>query len=164
MKHGCGTRGATPTFDAAGRGDARGMPLPACLAESCRVVPCGFHFFFSRLASTGVNMAPTRADLRGIGPTRAISAKTAETADSGQNSKKKKKKVQNTSFELITKPYFSPLHTNTKLKLSTFPHTSVSHSSLCSVCSLPPFRLPCGCETLSNSTLTQFTHFNSFFL
>ena len=66
MKHGCGTRGATPTFDAAGRGDARGMPLPACLAESCRVVPCGFHFFFSRLASTGVNMAPTRADSRGL--------------------------------------------------------------------------------------------------
>ena len=50
---------------------------------------------------------------------------------------KKKKKVQYTPFELNIKPYFSPLHTNTKLQLSTSPHTSVSHSSLCSVCSLP---------------------------
>ena len=148
-------------------GGTRWRVRDATARTSSRVLPCRatwFSIFFSRLASTGVNMAPTRADSRGIGPTRAISAKTAETADSGQNSKKKKKKVQNTPFELITKPYFSPLHINTKLKLSTSPHTSVSHSSLCSVCSLPPFRLPCGCETLSNSTLTQFTHFNSFFL
>ena len=57
--------------------------------------------------------------------------------ESGRKIQKKKKKVQNTPFELNIKPYFSPLHTNTKLQLSTSPHTSVSHSSLCSVCSLP---------------------------
>ena len=44
---------------------------------------------------------------------------------------KKKKKVQYTPFELNIKPYFSPL------QLSISAHTSVSHSSLCSVCSLP---------------------------
>ena len=164
MKHGCGTRGVAPTFDAAGRGDAWGMPLPARLAESCRVVPCGFQFFLAdsrRQASTWLQLGLIRVESGRLEPYRPKPPKRLIQA---KIQKKKKKKVQNTPFELITIPYFSPLHINTKLKLSTSPHTSVSHSSLCSVCSLPPFRLPCGCETLSHSTLTQFTHFNSFFL
>ena len=37
MKHGRGTRGAAPVFDAAGRGDAPGTPLPARPAASCHV-------------------------------------------------------------------------------------------------------------------------------
>ena len=37
MKHGRGTRGATPASNAAGRNDAPGMPLPARPAASCHV-------------------------------------------------------------------------------------------------------------------------------
>ena len=37
MKHGCGTRGAAPASDAAGRSDAIGTPLPARPAASCHV-------------------------------------------------------------------------------------------------------------------------------
>ena len=37
MKHGRGTKGAAPTSDAAGRGDAPGTPLPAHSAVSCHV-------------------------------------------------------------------------------------------------------------------------------
>ena len=37
MKHGRGTKGAAPTSDAAGHGDAPGTPLPARSAASCHV-------------------------------------------------------------------------------------------------------------------------------
>ena len=47
MKHGRGTRGATPAFDAAGRGDAPGTLLPARPAVSSRIVPRGFHVFLA---------------------------------------------------------------------------------------------------------------------
>ena len=55
MKHGRGTRGAAPASDAPGT-PRRATWIPHA---------------FSRLAPTGVDAAPTRADSRGIGPTRA---------------------------------------------------------------------------------------------
>ena len=67
MKHGRGTKGAAPTSDAAGRGDAPGTPLPRVRLRHVTWIPR----VFSRLAPTRANAAPTRADLRGIGPTRA---------------------------------------------------------------------------------------------
>ena len=45
VKHGRGTRGATPASDAAGCSDARGTPLPERPATSRRVMPRGFLFF-----------------------------------------------------------------------------------------------------------------------
>ena len=107
------------------RGGTRLHSRDAAACTSGYVVPRGFHFFLADSHQHG-------SDSGWFAWNWAISA------DSGRNSKKKKKKkVQNTPFELNIKPYFSPLHTNTKLQLSTSPHTSVSHSSLCSVCSLP---------------------------
>ena len=47
MKHERGTRGATPSSDEVGRGDAQGTPLPARPAASRRVVPRGFHVIFA---------------------------------------------------------------------------------------------------------------------
>ena len=98
VKHGRGTKGAASASDAAGRGDARGTPLPARPAASG-------HVAFIFLKPTRIDAAPNRADSRGIGPIRAcigrnrpyrpesaILAVSAETADSSQNSKKKKKK------------------------------------------------------------------------
>ena len=70
--------------------------------------------------------------------------------------KKKKKKVQNTLFELNNIPYFSSsahfIQTPSSLTLSH----SVTRLSL-SLCSCLPasisaLRLPCGCETLSQTT------------
>ena len=70
--------------------------------------------------------------------------------------KKKKEKVQNTPFELNNIPYFSSsahfIQTPSSLTLSH----SVTRLSL-SLCSCPPasisaLRLPCGCETLSQTT------------
>ena len=116
MKHGRGTRGAVPAFNAAGRGDAQGTPLPARPATSCHLA---FVFF-----------KPTRAD---AALTRAVSAETAETADSGRNSRKKKK-LQNAPFELNIKPSFSSLHTNTPnsaLCLSLSPSLTRLSLSLC---------------------------------
>ena len=46
MKHGRGTRGATPTSDVAGRDDAQGTPLPARPAASCHMA---FYFFWTEL-------------------------------------------------------------------------------------------------------------------
>ena len=84
-----------------------------------------FSLFFSRFAPTRLWLGLICVESGRIGLFRL------------KFNKKKKKKVQYTPFELNIKPYFSPLHTNTELQLSTSPHTSVSHSSLCSVCSLP---------------------------
>ena len=82
--HRLGSRPLTLTSDAAGRGDAGGTPLTTCRASS-------YHMD-----------SPTRADAAQIGLTRAVSAKTGETAEmaetpkSGQNSKKKKKSAKRT--------------------------------------------------------------------
>ena len=54
VKHGRGTRGATPASDAAGCGDAQGTPLPARPA----------HVAFYFLKPTRVDTASTRADSR----------------------------------------------------------------------------------------------------
>ena len=52
MKHGRGTRGAALASNLAGRGNPQGMPLPAHLAASCRVMPRGFHMLFTDAAPT----------------------------------------------------------------------------------------------------------------
>ena len=121
MKHGHGTKGATPAFDAAGRSDMRGMPLPA-----------------------HPTAASTLADSHWIGPTWATSTWISSINRISWNRrngwfrpKLKKKEVQNAPFELNIKPSFSSLHTNTPnsaLYLSLSP--SLTHLSL-SLCSLP---------------------------
>ena len=62
MKHGHGTKGATPVFDAAGRSDMRGMLLPARPTASC-------HMAFVFFKPTRTDAASIRADSRLIGPT-----------------------------------------------------------------------------------------------
>ena len=89
MKHGHGTKGATPASDAAGRGDMRGMPLPARPTASCHVA---FGFF----KPTRLRLWPIRTKSGRLGPYRhesvvsAVSVETAEMVDSGQNLKKKR--------------------------------------------------------------------------
>ena len=56
MKHGCGTKGAAPASDAAGRGDALGTPLPAHPTASRRVMPRGFHVFLADLRRRGSDL------------------------------------------------------------------------------------------------------------
>ena len=92
VKHGRGTKGAASASDAAGRGNARGTPLPARPAASG-------HVAFIFLKPTRTNAAPNRADSGLYWPESAVSvvsAETAETADSGRNSKKKKKGAKQT--------------------------------------------------------------------
>ena len=134
MKHEHGTKGATPAFDTVGRGDMRGMPLPARPTASCHVA---FVFF----KPTQLRLWPIRTKSGRLGPYRhesvvsAVSVETAEMVDSGQNSKKKE--VQNTPFELNIKPSFSSLHTNTpNLALYLSLSQSLTRLSL-SLCSLP---------------------------
>ena len=89
MKHGHGTKGATPAFDAAGRSDMRGMLLPARPTASCHVA---FVFF----KPTRLRLWPIRTESGRLGPHRhesvvsAVSAETTEMVDSGQNLKKKR--------------------------------------------------------------------------
>ena len=84
MKHGCGTKGATPASDAAGHGDMQGLPLLARPTASCHVA---FVFF----KPTRLRLWPIRIELGRLGPYRhesvvlAVSAETAEMVDSGQN-------------------------------------------------------------------------------
>ena len=92
VKHGRGTNGAAPASDAAGRGDARGMPLPAHPAASRRVMPCGFHFFKAdsrRLAPTRLRIGPIRAC---IGRNRPYRPKPPKRPIQAEIQKKKKKK------------------------------------------------------------------------
>ena len=104
---------------------------------------------------------PTRRDAEGM-PLPVHPAASCHVffffSHSGRNSKKKKEKVQNTPFELNNIPYFSSsahfIQTPSSLTLSH----SVTRLSL-SLCSCLPasisaLRLPCGCETLSQ-TATQ---------
>ena len=82
MKHGRGTKGATPASDAAGSGDMRGMPLPARPIASCHVA---FVFF----KPTQLRLWPIRTESGRLGPYRhesvvsAVSAETAKMVDSG---------------------------------------------------------------------------------
>ena len=84
MKHGRGTKGATPASDPVGRGDMRGMPLPARPTAS-------FHVAFVFFKPTRLRLWPIRTELGRLGPYRhesvvsAVSAETAEMVDSGQN-------------------------------------------------------------------------------
>ena len=84
MKHGHDTKGATPASDAAGRGDMRGMPLPARPTAS-------FHVAFVFFKPTRLRLWPIRTELGRLGPYRhesvvsVVSAETAEMVDSGQN-------------------------------------------------------------------------------
>ena len=80
--HGRSSQASAPVSNAAGRGDARGMPQTAC---RCRVVPRGD----SRIGPTRADAAEIGAVTAQIGPTQSVSA---EMAESGRNSKKKKKK------------------------------------------------------------------------
>ena len=80
---------------------------------SCQVA---FVFFLSRLTPTCGDVAPTRADSRWIGPTRAWIGRIGQNRWNERfrpKFKKQKKKVQNAPFELNIKPSFSSLHTNT---------------------------------------------------
>ena len=116
MKHGCGTRGAAPTSDAAGR---EGCRCP-------RIRPRHATWFlvsFSRLAPMRLQLWPIRSESGQLGPYRP------ESAVSSRNSKKKKK-VQNAPFEPNIKPYFqltSHKHIKQALYLSLTP-SLVSHS------------------------------------
>ena len=81
MKHGRGTRGATPAFDVAGREDTRGTPLPARPTVSCHVA---FVFF----KPTRLRLWPIRTESGRHGLYRhesVVSAETVEMADLGQN-------------------------------------------------------------------------------
>ena len=135
--HGRGSQASVPASNAAGRGDAAGMPQTA---RPCRVGP--------RRATWQV---PNRADAAEIGadaaqirPTRSVSA---ETAESGQNLKKKKKKVQTHRLTNLNNP--DPSQTLTlRPKLPKILSHSVPHlSSLCfklfvsAVCTLHCFSL-----------------------
>ena len=117
MKHGCGTRGAAPTSDAAGR---EGCRCP-------RIRPRHATWFlvsFSRLAPMRLQLWPIRSESGQLGPYRP------ELAVSSRNSKKKKKKVQHAPFEPNIKPYFqltSHKHIKQALYLSLTP-SLVSHS------------------------------------
>ena len=92
MKHGHGTKGATPAFDTAGRGDMRGMPLPARPTASCHVA---FVFF----KPTRLQLWLIRTESSRLGPHQHesvvldVSVETVEMVDSGQNSKKKRCKT-----------------------------------------------------------------------
>ena len=79
--HGRGPKAGAPTSNAAGRGDAAGMPQTA---RPCRVEPRRATWQVPNRADA----AEIGADAAKIGPTRSVSA---ETAESGQNSKKKKR-------------------------------------------------------------------------
>ena len=65
--HGLGSRPIAPASNAAGRGNTGGTPLTARRSVSCHVD------------------SPTHTHVAQIGPTRAVSAKTAETANSSRN-------------------------------------------------------------------------------
>ena len=75
-KHRCGTRGAAPASDAAGRSNAQGTPLPARPAASRCVVPHGFHVIFIDSCRHGFD----------------LDRFARNQADSGRNSKRKKEK------------------------------------------------------------------------
>ena len=91
-KHRCGTRGAAPASDAAGRSNAQGTLLPARPAASRCFVPHGFHVIFTDSCRRGFDLDRNQAD-------------------SGRNSnKKRKKKVQNTPFDLILNPTLAQFH------------------------------------------------------
>ena len=67
MKHERGTRGAALASDVVGRGDARGIPLPARPAASHRVMPRGFWSVLAdsrRRGSDSGQFALNRADSR----------------------------------------------------------------------------------------------------
>ena len=91
--HGRGSQAGAPVSDAAGRGDAGGTPQTA---RPCRVVPHDD----SRIEPTradaveiGADAAEISADAAQIGPTRSVSAESADigrNGRSGRNSKKKK--------------------------------------------------------------------------
>ena len=90
--HGRGSQAGAPVSDAAGRGDAGGTPQTA---RPCRVVPHGD----SRIEPTradaveiGADAVEISADAAQIGPTRSVSAESAETAGQAEIKKKKKKK------------------------------------------------------------------------
>ena len=75
--HGRGSQASAPASDAAGRGDAGGTPQTA---RPCRVVPRGE----SRIGPTRADAAKIGVDAAEIGPTRSVSAVSAETAESGR--------------------------------------------------------------------------------
>ena len=135
MKHGCGTRGAAPTSDAAGR---EGCRCP-------RIRPRHAMWFlvsFSRLAPMRLQLWPIRSESGQLGPYRPESA---VSADSSRNSKKKKKRCKTHRLSQILNPTFNSLHTNTSNKFST--SLSLHHSSL--TLSLLSVDVSACCETLS---------------
>ena len=102
--HGRGSQGRAPASDAATR---EGRRRPRVGAASCRVPPRGIYRFGPTRADAAQFSADTAeigAAAAEIGPTRPVSA---ETAESGRNSKKKKKKrCKRTVYKLLVKYLF----------------------------------------------------------
>ena len=124
MKHGCGTRGAAPASDVAGRSDAQGTLLLARPAASCHVDSMWF-------SPTRSDAASTRADSPGIRPTQAwIGLNQSKRPIQAEIQKKKGAEC---TIWLISKPYFSPV-SHKRQNISSSPHIS-SLTSLVSVLS-----------------------------
>ena len=102
-------------------------------------------------------LAPTRLRLGPIGADSSLN-RPKQTIQAGE----KKKMMQNAPFDLYLNPTSAQFTQPPKHKLS--PLLTFRLSLHLSLCSLPLFHLPCGCETLSHSALTQFTtSIHSFF-
>ena len=126
MKHGCGTRGAAPASDVAGRSDAQGTLLLARPAASCHVDSTWF-------SPTRTDAASTQADSPGIRPTQAwISLNQSKRPIQAEIQKKKGAEC---TIWLISKPYFSPVSHKRQNISSHLSSHFVSHfTCLCALC------------------------------
>ena len=126
MKHGCGTRGAAPASDVAGRSDAQGTLLLARPAASCHVDSMWF-------SPTRSDAASTRADSPGIRPTQAwIGLNQSKRPIQAEIQKKKGAEC---TIWLISKPYFSPVSHKRQNISSHLSSHFVSHfTCLCALC------------------------------
>ena len=120
MKHERGTRGVALAFDAAGRSNAQGTPLPMRPAASRHVMPRGFHVLFADASQRGSDtgrFARYRADSGLNRPYRLYRPKRSIQAEI----QKKKKKGAERIVRLISKPYFSPV-SHKRQNISSSPH------------------------------------------
>ena len=119
------------------------------LSQRIRPRPATCFFFLAntrRRSSDLGRFTLNRADLGLIGRNGRFKSKF----------KKKKKKVQNASFELNNKPYFSLLHPNTKVQLSLTP--SLVFHSLYALASLPLSLLSVSPVAVRHSTRQPLSH------